>query len=94
MIHYEIINMDAYKKVCDNKGFCATKKDKSFDSICICREFRNAPAESICRCGAYKKYEQYDRAANCLEPSHEECNKCGRCGRCFDERGLLRGLVE
>lgn len=51
----------AAKKVLDaiskNDGYCPCKLQKDESTICVCEEFRNAPAGTTCHCGLYYKAE-------------------------------------
>ena len=49
----KIIN--AIKK---NDGYCPCRLTKTEDTICICKEFRDAPAGETCHCGLYYKTEE------------------------------------
>ena len=38
----------------NNNGYCPCKTEKTFDTKCMCQEFREQE-EGICHCGLYKK---------------------------------------
>ena len=45
------------KKLKDNNGFCPCRLDKSLDSKCMCKEFRDQIAnkeQGFCYCGLYE----------------------------------------
>ena len=39
----------------DNDNYCPCKLERSQDSLCICREFREQNEEGECCCGRYVK---------------------------------------
>ena len=44
------------KKIVDNFFFCPSKEEKSSDTRCMCKEFRNLDKENeYCSCGLYFK---------------------------------------
>ena len=43
-------------KVKDNGGYCPCKLEKTQDTKCMCREFREQE-EGMCYCGLYIKYK-------------------------------------
>lgn len=36
---------------------CVLEQFRSDDTLCMCKEFRESPAGTICNCGLYKKIE-------------------------------------
>ena len=36
-------------------GYCPCAIDRTPDTRCPCREFREAPAGTVCHCGRYRK---------------------------------------
>lgn len=40
-----------------NSGYCPCAIDKTPDTKCMCKEFRECPAPGLCHCGLYKKVE-------------------------------------
>lgn len=46
--------LDAVKK---NDGYCPCRLIKDESTICVCEEFRAAPAGETCHCGLYYKVE-------------------------------------
>lgn len=45
------------KAVRDNKGYCPCKLERTRDSHCICREFKEQETAGECHCGRYVKVE-------------------------------------
>lgn len=41
----------------NNSGFCPCAIDKTDDTKCPCKEFREQEAEGLCTCGRYMKKE-------------------------------------
>jgi len=40
----------------DNGGHCVCQKDKTPDTLCLCRAFMEQQTPGFCHCGAYEKY--------------------------------------
>lgn len=38
-----------------NDGYCPCRREKTPDTKCLCKEFREAEHSCICHCGLYKK---------------------------------------
>lgn len=38
-----------------NDGYCPCKINKSNDTLCMCREFRETMGDAVCHCGLYTK---------------------------------------
>ncbi len=36
---------------------CSIPAFRNNDTLCMCKDFRNSPAGTICHCGLYKKVE-------------------------------------
>lgn len=45
------------KVVEENDGYCPCCLEKNKDTLCICKEFIEAEAPCICKCGRYEKLE-------------------------------------
>ena len=43
------------KKLKDNEGYCPCRLQKTPDTKCMCREFREQNYEGYCHCGLYYK---------------------------------------
>lgn len=43
------------KAVKDNDGYCPCKLDKTPDTKCMCKEFRETTNLGLCHCGLYGK---------------------------------------
>ena len=56
----EIYN-DVTKAVQDNNGYCPCMLNKSVDTKCPCKEFREQSVEGECHCGRYVKVEVNDK---------------------------------
>lgn len=41
----------------DNSGYCPCLLEKSENSKCICKDFREQTIEGFCHCGRYSKLE-------------------------------------
>ena len=39
----------------DNGGYCVCAVDKTDDTRCMCKEFREMETSGLCHCGLYKK---------------------------------------
>lgn len=37
------------------KRYCPCSLDRSDDTVCMCKEFRESPAGTTCHCGIYTK---------------------------------------
>lgn len=44
-------------KIKENDGYCPCKLEKSSDTKCMCKEFRDQVTEGYCHCGLYYKEE-------------------------------------
>ena len=55
------VDTDAIKKaVNDNQGYCPCYIDKTDDTECMCKEFREMNTPGECHCGLYvKEYVSY-----------------------------------
>lgn len=42
-------------KACDGHCPCVLEQFRCEDTKCMCKEFRDAPVDSICNCGLYIK---------------------------------------
>lgn len=42
-------------KVRENDGYCPCALEKSEDTKCPCKEFREQQTEGLCHCGLYRK---------------------------------------
>lgn len=40
--------------IIDNQGYCPCKLEKTPDTLCMCKEFRDQPS-GVCHCGLYIK---------------------------------------
>lgn len=47
------------KKLRDNDGYCPCKLEKTQDTKCMCKEFRDIE-EGMCHCGLYIKEKSMD----------------------------------
>ena len=45
------------EKIKENDGYCPCKLEKSSDTKCMCKEFRDQVTEGYCHCGLYYKEE-------------------------------------
>lgn len=45
------------EKIKENDGYCPCKLEKSPDTKCMCKEFREQVTEDYCHCGLYYKEE-------------------------------------
>lgn len=45
----------------DNNGYCPCAIEKTEDTRCPCREFREQTTEGECRCGRFVKIEEADQ---------------------------------
>lgn len=45
------------EKIKENDGYCPCKLEKSSDTKCMCKEFRDQITEGYCHCGLYYKEE-------------------------------------
>lgn len=45
------------EKIKENDGYCPCKLEKSPDTKCMCKEFREQATEGYCHCGLYYKEE-------------------------------------
>ena len=45
------------KALKENSNYCPCKTEKTKDTKCICKEFRDAPWPGECHCGLYIKEE-------------------------------------
>lgn len=45
------------EKIKENDGYCPCKLEKSPDTKCMCKEFREQVTEGYCHCGLYYKEE-------------------------------------
>lgn len=45
------------EKIKKNDGYCPCKLEKSPDTKCMCKEFRDQITEGYCHCGLYYKEE-------------------------------------
>ena len=41
----------------ENEGYCCCAIEKNDDTKCMCKNFRESPAGTICHCGLYIKKE-------------------------------------
>lgn len=60
-MHYDFVdnsqeNLNILMAVHKNDGYCPCKIEKSEDTKCPCKEFREQEPYTICGCGLYKKY--------------------------------------
>ena len=39
----------------DNDGYCVCATEKTTDTKCMCKEFREQEESGLCHCGLYKK---------------------------------------
>ena len=39
----------------DNGGYCVCAAEKTTDTKCMCKEFREQEESGLCHCGLYKK---------------------------------------
>ena len=44
----------------DNNGYCICSIEKTPDTKCMCKEFREQTETGICHCGLYKKIVTQD----------------------------------
>lgn len=51
---------DHVKEICnalkENDGYCPCRLDKTPDTKCMCKEFREQ-STGLCHCGLYEKYD-------------------------------------
>lgn len=40
----------------DNNGYCPCALEKTKDTKCMCKEFRDFNEEGFCHCGLYEKF--------------------------------------
>lgn len=52
----EIVQM-VRLKLKENDGYCPCRLEKTPDTKCMCKEFRDAPWPGECHCGLYIKEE-------------------------------------
>ena len=52
------INHDVAKDVAANDGYCPCAVQRTPDTKCICKEFREQEEPGICHCGRYEKVEE------------------------------------
>ena len=38
-----------------NDGYCPCRREKTPDTKCMCKEFRESEESGVCHCGLYKK---------------------------------------
>lgn len=59
-----VVKTDKYNKIINdikaNGFYCPCRLEKTPDTKCPCREFREQTTEGECHCGAYKKVEVSD----------------------------------
>lgn len=57
-------NEEVFKSVIaevrDNDGYCPCRLERTPDTKCPCKEFRESTIEGECHCGAYHKIEVVD----------------------------------
>lgn len=51
------IYQEVMKKVKANSGYCPCRLERTPDTKCPCKEFRNKANEGECHCGAFMKVE-------------------------------------
>lgn len=55
-------NKEIYDEVCkavaENSGFCPCSLEKTKDTLCPCREFREQTVIGECHCGRFCKVEE------------------------------------
>lgn len=53
------LSKELARQLKDNGGHCpcVLPSKRSDDTLCICKEFREAPAGTVCHCGLYLKEE-------------------------------------
>ena len=44
----------------ENDGYCISKEEKSPDTKCICKKFKELDHDGVCDCGLYIKVSEYD----------------------------------
>ena len=53
----------AYKEIStaieDNAGYCCCALEKTPDTICMCKSFRDQACSGFCHCGRYYKVKKY-----------------------------------
>jgi hypothetical protein len=52
------INPGFKKHVIENNGYCPCMVEKTPDTKCMCKEFRDQKEPGPCHCGRYEKYEE------------------------------------
>lgn len=45
----------AQKAVKDNEGYCPCRAEKTADTKCMCKWFRESKEEGFCHCGLYER---------------------------------------
>ena len=48
---------DIRKQLKENDGYCPCKLEKTEDTNCLCKDFREQTSEGYCHCGLYYKEE-------------------------------------
>lgn len=48
---------DIRKQLKENDGYCPCKLEKTVDTRCLCKDFREQTSEGYCHCGLYYKEE-------------------------------------
>ena len=48
---------DIRKQLKENDGYCPCKLEKTSDTKCLCKDFREQTSEGYCHCGLYYKEE-------------------------------------
>ena len=52
------VNPEFRKAVHDNYGYCPCMIDRTPDTLCMCREFREQETPGPCPCGRFEKVEE------------------------------------
>lgn len=50
-----VLDPDIYQRVIANNGYCPCAIEKTKDTMCICKEFKEAEVGTVCNCGLYRK---------------------------------------
>ena len=54
------INPEFGKVVLENSGYCPCMVDRTPDTLCMCREFREQDEPGACHCGRFEKVVDTD----------------------------------
>ena len=52
----EVFKTEMKMALADNDGYCPCRINKTPDTKCMCKDFRDMQEEGYCHCGLYEKY--------------------------------------